>query len=102
MTLVVAVLVLIIAVNCCYVVYLIDDVMKQSSRADNEPGNIVGIGVFSFFQFLLSSFGVSDFAVGAAAYSKLKWVPAKKLLGTVNNAAVIPIAAMSLVYITSI
>ncbi|MCL1941086.1 MAG: ATP-binding protein [Synergistaceae bacterium] len=102
MTLVLAVLVLVVAVNCCFMIYLIADVTTHSSRAEHEPGNVFGLGLISFFQFLLSTFGISDFAVGAAVYSKLKWVPAKKLPGTVNTAAVIPVAVMALIYITSI
>ena len=102
MTLVLAVLVLVVVVNCCFMGYLIADVTANSIRAEHEPGNVWWLGVISFFQFFLSTFGISDFAVGAAVYSKLKWVSAKKLPGTVNTAAVIPVAVMALIYITSI
>jgi len=102
MTLVLVVLVLVVIVNCCFMGYLIADVTGHSARAEHEPGNVFWLGVISFFQFLLSTFGISDFAVGAAVYSKLKWVSVKKLPGTVNTAAVIPVAVMALIYITSI
>ena len=102
MTLVLVVLVLAVVVNCGFVVYLIADVTTHSARAEREPGNVFWLGLISFFQFLLSTFGISDFALGAAVYSKLKWVSARQLPGTVNTAAVIPVAVMALVYITSI
>ncbi|MCL1876018.1 MAG: ATP-binding protein [Synergistaceae bacterium] len=102
MALVLAVLVLIVAVNCCFMIYLIADITTHSARTEREPGNVLLLGVISFFQFLLSTFGISDYAIGAAVYSKLKWVSAKKLPGTVNTAAVIPVTVMALIYITSI
>ena len=102
MTLVLIVLGLVVGVNCCFMGYLISDVTSDSKRGEHEPGNILWLGFISFFQFILSSFGISDFAIGAAIYSKLKWVPLKKLPGTVNTAAVIPVAIMAIIYITSI
>ena len=103
MTLVLVVLGLIVAVNCCFMSFLISDVTAHSNkRAENEPGSGIWIGIISFLQFILSAFGISDFAVGAAIYSKLKWVSAKKLPGTVNAAAVIPVAISAIIYITTI
>lgn len=102
MTLVLAVLILVVAVNCLYMFYFINDLTSPSARDKGETGNSFWIGLISFFQFLLSTFGISDFAIGSAVYSKLKWVSTKKLPGTLNSAAVIPVAFMALIYITSI
>lgn len=102
MTLVLVVLALLVVVNCCFMVYLISDVASHSEHAEREPGTVWGIGLISFFQFLLSTFGISDFALGAAVYSRLKWVSVGNLPGTLNAAAVIPVAVMSLFWITSI
>lgn len=51
---------------------------------------------------LLSTFGVSDFAIGTVLYPKLKWVSMKKLPGTLNTQCVVPVAVMALSYITAI
>lgn len=102
MTLVLVVLALLVVVSCCFMGYLISDVAGHSEHAGREPGTVWGIGLISFFQFLLSTFGISDFALGAAAYSKLKWVSVGNLPGTLNAASVIPVAVMSLFWITSI
>ncbi|MCL2078576.1 MAG: ATP-binding protein [Oscillospiraceae bacterium] len=102
MTLVLVVLGLVVVVNCCFMGFLISDAAVHSKRGKPEPGNALGLGIISFFQFILSAFGVSDFAIGAAVYSKLKWVSAVKMPGTVNTAAVIPVAISAIIYITTI
>jgi len=102
MTLVLVVLGMVVVVNCCFMGFLISDVASHSKRGEPEPGNALWLGIISFFQFVLSASGVSDFAIGAAVYSKLKWVSAKKLPGTVNTAAVIPVAISAIIYITTI
>ena len=52
--------------------------------------------------FFLSTFGISDFAIGTVLYPKLNWVSIKKLPGTLNTECVIPVAVMALSYITAI
>ena len=99
MTLALVVLVLIVAVNCCFVGYLISDVAANSTRAEHEPGDVLWIGVISFFISACWVFGVPAFPVGAAVYSKLKWVSAKNLPGTLNSFAVIPMSVIAFIYI---
>lgn len=67
-----------------------------------EPGNPFVMAIVEFIMFLLSTFGISDFAIGAAVYPKLKWVSDKKLPGTLNTECVIPVVVMALSYISSI
>ncbi|MCL2010081.1 MAG: ATP-binding protein [Synergistaceae bacterium] len=99
MTLALVVLVLIVAVNCCFVGYLISDVAANSTRAEHEPGDVLWIGVISFFISACWVFGAPAFPVGAAVYSKLKWVSAKNLPGTLNSFAVIPMSVIAFIYI---
>jgi hypothetical protein len=44
MILVLVVLGLVVAVNCCIMGYLITDVTSHSKRGEHEPGNILGLG----------------------------------------------------------
>jgi uncharacterized membrane protein YfcA len=67
-----------------------------------ENGNPIVMAISEFIIFLLSTFGVSDFAIGASLYPRMKWVDEKKLPGTLNTACVIPVAVMALAYISSI
>ena len=60
------------------------------------------MAIVTFLMFLLSTFGISDFAIGSSLYPKAKWVSDKKLPGTLNTECVIPVAVMALSYISSI
>ncbi|MFB0918321.1 MAG: sulfite exporter TauE/SafE family protein [Clostridiaceae bacterium] len=96
------ILALIVLVNGAFAVTFIKDLIKNKTTVMKEPGNPIIMAVSQFVIFLLSTFGISDFAIGAALYPKAKWVEAKKLPGTLNTACVIPVAAMALAYISSI
>ncbi len=96
------ILALIVLVNGAFAVTFIKDLIKNKTTVMKEPGNPIIMAVSQFAIFLLSTFGISDFAIGAALYPKAKWVEAKKLPGTLNTACVIPVAAMALAYISSI
>ncbi|SEK96085.1 Sulfite exporter TauE/SafE [Carnobacterium iners] len=93
---------LIVIVNLFFVLSFVKDLIKHKSEIMTEPATTLALPFTSFFMFLLSTFGISDFAIGTVLYRKLKWVPLKKLPGTLNAQCVIPVAAMALSYITSI
>jgi uncharacterized membrane protein YfcA len=102
MSIVMIILVLVVIVNGIFAVLFIRDLVIHRGQILKEPGNPIVMGIISFFLFLLSTFGISDFAIGASIYPKLKWVSTKKLPGTLNTECVIPVAVMALAYISSI
>ena len=51
MALVLAVIVLVVVANCCYMIYLIADVTAHYACAECEPGKIAGLGFFPFSSF---------------------------------------------------
>ncbi|MDR2604403.1 MAG: hypothetical protein LBC55_03505, partial [Desulfovibrio sp.] len=102
MDLLLLVLILLVLVNYSYAFLMLKDVARHAEEMGRERGKPAIICLISFLQFFLSTFGVSDFAIGAVIYSKLKWVSPKDLPGTLNTACVIPVAIMALIHISSI
>lgn len=96
------ILILIIMVNGSFIIQLVKDLTKNKERLVQEPGNPIAIAFSQFAIYFLSTFGISDFAIGASLYPKAKWVKDEKLPGTLNTACVVPVAAMALAYISSI
>ena len=96
------ILVLIVLVNGTFVIRLVKDLINNKKRLSQEPGNPLALAISQFAIYFLSTFGISDFAIGASLYPKAKWVEDKKLPGTLNTACVVPVAAMALAYISSI
>lgn len=96
------ILVLIVLVNGIFAITFVKDLLKNKGEVMQEPGNPIMMAFVEFFIFLLSTFGISDFAIGAAVYPKLKWTTDEKLPGTLNTQCVIPVAVMALSYISSI
>lgn len=96
------VLAVIVIVNLTFIAEFLKDLMKNKESLKAEKGNPIAMAISQFIIYFLSTFGISDFAIGASVYPKMKWVEDKKLPGTLNTACVIPVFAMSLVYITSI
>ena len=97
-----AILCLIVIVNGWFAITFIRDLLKHKNDVMKEPGNPIVMGIVTFLMFLLSTFGISDFAIGSSLYPKAKWVDDKKLPGTLNTECVIPVAVMALAYISSI
>src|SRR5690554_6725807 len=93
---------LIVIVNGIFAIKFIQDFVANRGEAKKEPGNPIAMAISTFTMFLLSTFGISDFAIGTVLYSKLKWANAKILPGTLNTQCVIPVAVMALAYISSI
>lgn len=102
MNIVTIILILVIIVNGMFALVFVRDLIAHKGETMKEPGNPIALAISSFFIFLLSTFGISDFAIGAAIYPKAKWVSDKKLPGTLNTECVIPVAVMALAYITSV
>ena len=96
------ILFLIVIVNGWFAVTFIKDLIKHKTEVMKEPGNPIIMAIVTFLMFLLSTFGISDFAIGSSLYPKAKWVSDKKLPGTLNTECVIPVAVMVLSYISSI
>lgn len=95
-------LTLIVAINLYFIIYFLRDLFKNKQNFKEEPGDMRLLPFTSFIIFFLSTFGVSDFAIGTVLYPKLKWVSMKKLPGTLNTQCVVPVAVMALSYITAI
>ena len=102
MTIVTIILILVVLVNGAFAFMFIRDLIRHKGQTMKEHGNPFAMAISEFVIFLLSTFGVSDFAIGASLYPRLKWVEGKKLPGTLNTACVIPVAVMALAYISSI
>lgn len=96
------ILILVVLVNGLFAIRFVLDVLQHKEELKEEPGNPVAMTIVSFFMFFLSTFGISDFAIGSSLYPKAKWVSDKKLPGTLNTECVIPVAVMALAYISSI
>lgn len=96
------ILALIVLINGLFVYNFVKDLKNNQQALWAENGNPYVIAFSQFVIYFLSTFGISDFAIGASLYPKMNWVPAKKLPGTLNTACVIPVATMALAYITSI
>ncbi|QOX64287.1 TSUP family transporter [Anoxybacterium hadale] len=96
------VLALIVVVNGAFAISFIRDLIAHKAETFKEAGNPIAQAFSSFVIFFFSTFGISDFAISASLYPKLKWVEDKKLPGTMNAQCVIPVAVMALVYISAI
>lgn len=95
-------LTLIILVNAYFIIYFVVDILKNKDSFKNDPADMKFLPFTSMLIFFLSTFGISDFAIGTVVYPKLNWVSIKKLPGTLNAECVVPVAVMALSYITSI
>lgn len=96
------VLTLIVIVNGAFAITFIKDLIAHKGETMGEPGHPIAMAISSFMLFFLSTFGISDFAIGTVLYRKLRWTTDKKLPGTLNTECVIPVAVMALSYISSI
>ncbi|PWG00491.1 sulfite exporter TauE/SafE family protein [Levilactobacillus bambusae] len=92
----------IILINSLFILVFIRDLIRHRTEVMAEPANPVWTPIAQIGIFFLSTFGVSDFAISTAIYSKAKWVSMKKLPGTLNAQDVIPVFVMSLAYISSV
>ena len=95
-------LILIIAINSYFLFVFVKDVVSHKEEVKKEQASSKILPFSAFIMFFLSTFGISDFAIGSVLYPKLNWVSIKKLPGTLNTQCVIPVATMALSYITSI
>lgn len=93
---------LIVAINAYFIIYFVRDLIKNKQSFKEEPGDTRILPFTSFIIFFLSTFGISDFAIGTVLYPKMNWVSMKKLPGTLNTQCVVPVAVMALSYITAI
>lgn len=100
--LVTIILTLVVLVNGVFVFYLVRDLLAHKGETMKEPGNPFLMAITTGITFLLSTFGISDFAISTALYPKLGWVDEKRLPGTLNTQCVVPVAVMALAYISSI
>lgn len=95
-------LILIIVINSYFLFVFVKDVISHKEEVKKEQASSKILPFSAFIMFFLSTFGISDFAIGSVLYPKLNWVSIKKLPGTLNTQCVIPVATMALSYITSI
>ncbi len=102
MTMATAILALIVIINGIFVFKLVQDLRKNKSELEKEPGSNIFLSISSAVIFFFSTFGVSDFAISTILYRKKKLVSDKKLPGTLNAQCVIPVAVMALAYISVI
>lgn len=95
-------LLFVIIINGLFAITFIRDLIKNKDTFMKEDGNPIIMAISSFIIFVLSTFGVSDFAVSTVFYRKMKFVDDKKLPGALNTQCVLPVATMALIYISSI
>lgn len=95
-------LLFVILINGIFAITFIRDLVKHKNDVMKEEGNPIVMAISSFIIFVLSTFGVSDFAVSTVLYRKLNLVDDKRLPGTLNTQCVLPVATMALIYIASI
>lgn len=95
-------LLFIVLINGYFLFTFIKDLLLHKEEMKAEKANGKVLPFTSFIMFFLSTFGISDFAIGSVLYPKLGWTSMKKLPGTLNTQCVIPVATMALSYITSI
>ena len=93
---------LIVIVNGYFLFVFVKDLLSHKEEFKAEKADTKWLPFTSFFMFFLSTFGISDFAIGTVLYPKLEWTTMKKLPGTLNTQCVIPVAAMALSYISSV
>lgn len=96
------ILALVVIVNGTFLVTFVRDLLAHKGQTMKEAGNPIALAISSFIIFLLSTFGISDFAISSSLYPKTKWVNSEKLPGTLNTQCVLPVAVMALCYISSI
>jgi len=96
------ILTLVVLVNGTFLVLFVRDLLAHKGQTMKEAGNPIALAISSFIIFLLSTFGISDFAISSSLYPKTKWVNSEKLPGTLNAQCVLPVAVMALCYISSI
>lgn len=91
-----ALIITLLIVGILYAGYLCKDVWqhRQEMRVAKPAG--IWVAISGVFIFLLSTLGVSDFAVSTAIYSPTKWVTMKKLPGTLNVQGVLPFVVMGI------
>lgn len=94
--------ILIVVANSTFLITFVKDLFAHKRSIAKEPGNPILMAFSQFMIFFLSTFGISDFAIGASLYPKANWVDEKKLPGTLNAAVVIPVFVMAIAYLTSI
>ena len=68
------ILILVVLVNGLFAIRFVLDVLQHKEELKEEPGNPVAMAIVSFFMFFLSTFGISDFAIGSSLYPKAKEV----------------------------
>jgi uncharacterized membrane protein YfcA len=100
------ILLLVVIVNGIFALVFLRDLIRHKAElaADFAEGAAKNLAqaVFAGVTFFLSTFGISDFAIGTVFYRALKWVDDRRLPGTLNTECVIPVAVMALAYISSI
>lgn len=95
-------LALVVVVNGVFVFNFVRDLLRHKEFLKEEPGNPIAMVVYATVVFLLSTFGISDFAIGTSLLPKFKWVSTERLPGTLNTECVVPVAVMALCYISVI
>lgn len=96
------ILTFVVIVNGTFLIMFVRDLIAHKGQTMQETGNPIALAISSFVIFLLSTFGISDFAISSSLYPKTKWTSAEKLPGTLNTQCVLPVAVMALCYISSI
>lgn len=93
---------LISIVNLYFIYVFVKDLKANTDKIKEEKNNPIIMSISQFFIYFLTTFGISDFAIGASLYPKMKWVEDRKLPGTFNTACVVPVFALAIIYITNV
>ncbi|GKQ42796.1 UPF0721 transmembrane protein [Companilactobacillus sp. RD055328] len=94
---------LIILINIIFAFYFVRDLIKNRTEVMKENASTLWLPFSSFVIFFLSTFGISDFAISTAIYTKFNWTKSiKQLTGTLNTQCVVPLMVMALCYLSAI
>ncbi len=90
----------IIVLDFIFLRYLIADLKEHWPAVQKEPGHPAILGVYTFFLFFCSTFGIPDFPISSTVYPRAKWISDRNLPGTLVCESVIPCAFMALGYLS--
>ncbi|KRO17129.1 hypothetical protein IV56_GL000453 [Lacticaseibacillus saniviri JCM 17471 = DSM 24301] len=100
---VVLILDLLVALTTIYfVINLGRDVWQHREMAKKEPADGRILPFTASLIFFLSTLGASDFALSSAIYTRLGWTTVRKLPGTVNAQCILPLAVMTVAYLSRV
>lgn len=95
-------LAVIIIINLYYIVVLFKNLKEHQKDIMAEKGHPIFYTILAFVSMLLSTLGISDYAINTVVYQKTKTVEDRLIPPTLNTEGTIPCFVMALCYITTV